>query len=94
MPYGTGTSRLRQDHVRRQSSNTAVASFDRGAEPGAWDQPEDGHQVAETANSRGSQDRTEGAALDRSHQGGQSRNCSLPAAYSAAAGRLSLGSRN
>lgn len=38
-PYGTGTSRERHDHARRQSSNTAIASFALGAEPGAWDHP-------------------------------------------------------
>ena len=38
-PYGTGTSWVRHDYARRPSSNTAIASFARDAEPGAWDQP-------------------------------------------------------
>ncbi len=32
-PYGTSSSRERQDHVRRQSSNTAIANFTLDAEP-------------------------------------------------------------
>ena len=36
-------------HVRRQSSNTAIASFARAAEPGARHQSEDGGEVAERA---------------------------------------------
>ena len=32
-PYGTGTSRERHDHARRPSSDTAIASFARDAEP-------------------------------------------------------------
>jgi len=43
---GQGTSRERHDHARRPSSNTAIASFALDAEPGAWDQPEDGGEVA------------------------------------------------
>ena len=35
MHYGTGSSRERHDHARRQSSNTAIASFARAAEQGA-----------------------------------------------------------
>ena len=64
MPYGTGTSRLRHDYARRQSSNTAIASFDRGVEPGAWDQPEDGSEVAEATVGRRQEDWTEGASLN------------------------------
>ena len=40
--YRTGSSRERHDHVRRPSSNTAIAGFARDAEPGVGDQPEDG----------------------------------------------------
>jgi hypothetical protein len=43
--YGTGTSRERHDHARRQSSNTAIASFALDAEPGARDQRKDGGEV-------------------------------------------------
>ncbi|MFT6912425.1 MAG: hypothetical protein ACJAQW_001022, partial [Paracoccaceae bacterium] len=32
--YGTSTSRLRHDHARNQSNTTAIASYNRGAEPG------------------------------------------------------------
>jgi hypothetical protein len=37
--YGTGTSRERHDHARRQSSNTAIASFALGTEPRSWINP-------------------------------------------------------
>jgi len=40
-PYGTSSSWERHDHARRQSSNTAIASFALGAEPGAGDQSKD-----------------------------------------------------
>jgi hypothetical protein len=43
-PHGTSSSRERHDHARRPSSNTAIASFARDAEPGAWDQPENGRE--------------------------------------------------
>jgi len=56
-PYGTGTSWLRHDHARHQSSNTAIASFERGTEPGARHQSEDGREVAKAAVGRGSEDR-------------------------------------
>ncbi|MEN9060095.1 type IIL restriction-modification enzyme MmeI [Ponticoccus litoralis] len=36
---------LPRGHARRQSSNTAIASFDRGAEPGTRDQSEDSFGV-------------------------------------------------
>lgn len=52
-PYGTDTSRLRHDHVRRQSSNTAIASFERGVEPGSWDQSQNSGEVAKAADGRG-----------------------------------------
>ena len=37
--YGTSSSRQRHDHARGQSSYTAIASFDRGAEPGVGINP-------------------------------------------------------
>ena len=37
--YGTSSSRQRHDHACRQSSNTAIASFDRGVEPGVGINP-------------------------------------------------------
>jgi hypothetical protein len=45
--------RTMRGDARRQSCNTAIASFTGGAEPGSGYQPEDGCQVAETADSRG-----------------------------------------
>ncbi len=40
--YGTSSSRQRHDHARSPSSNTAIASFARGAEQGTRHQPQDG----------------------------------------------------
>lgn len=54
---------LRHDHARCQSGNTAIASFDRGAEQGAWIQSEDDCEVAEAAVGRASKDGTDKAAL-------------------------------
>ncbi len=64
--------------ARRQSSNTAIrwlasvclqtlrsASFARAAEPGAGHQRQDGREMAETGNSRGSEDRTDGTPVHR-----------------------------
>src|SRR6056297_1611222 len=89
-PFGTGTSWLRHDHARHQSSNTAIASFERGTEPGARHQSEDSREVAKAAVGRGSEDRAEGAALDRSQSGRRGRHFRLPSPYATAAGRLSL----
>ena len=55
--YGTGTSWERHDHARRPSSNTAIASFARDAEPGTGHQPQGGGEVAEASDGRGSEDR-------------------------------------
>lgn len=63
-PHGTGTSRERHDHARRPSSNTAIASFARGAEPGTGDQSQDGGKVAQAGDSRGSEDRAEGPSFN------------------------------
>lgn len=46
-----------------------IASFARNAEPGAWDQPKDGGEVAQAPDGRGSQDWTEGAAFHGSVRG-------------------------
>jgi len=88
--YGTGTSRERHDHARRQSGNTAIASFAHGAEPGAWDQPEDGGEVAQAGDGRGSKDRAEGPSLHdlEPSRGGRGRR--IPASHVATAGRLPL----
>jgi len=89
-PCGTGKSRDRHDHARRQSSNIAIASFAHGAEPGAWDQPKDGGEVAQAGDGRGSKDRAKGPSLhdfDRS-RGGSGRR--IPVSHVATAGRLPL----
>ena len=49
--YGTGTPRKRHDDSRRPSSNTAIESFDPGAERAARNQPKDGRQMAEARQS-------------------------------------------
>ena len=41
----------RQDYARRQSSNTAIASFARAAELGIGHQPQDGGEVAQARDS-------------------------------------------
>src|SRR5690554_1726957 len=51
--YGPGSSRERHDHVRRPSSNTAIASFARDAEPRVGDQPQDGCEVAQAGHGGG-----------------------------------------
>lgn len=61
--------KMPEGHARHQSSNTAIANFERGAKPGARDQSEDSREVAEAAVCRGSEDRTEGATLDCSQRG-------------------------
>ena len=44
--HGTSSSRERHDNVRRQSCNTAIASFACGPEPGTGHQPQNGGDVA------------------------------------------------
>jgi hypothetical protein len=63
----TGSSPLAR--ARRQSSNTAIASFARAAEPGARHQSQDGREVAQALVSRGPEDRAEGAAVHRADRG-------------------------
>ncbi|BCA63480.1 hypothetical protein HMP09_2714 [Sphingomonas sp. HMP9] len=78
------------DHARRRSSNTAIASFALDAEPGAWDQPEDGGEMVEAGDERGFEDRAEGPSLhdlDPS-RGGSGRR--IPASHITAARRLPL----
>ena len=43
-PYGTDTSRQRQDHSRRPSCDTAIEGFDQRARRTLRPQPESGHQ--------------------------------------------------
>ncbi len=88
--YGTSSSRLRHDHVRRQSCNTAIAGFALAAERRVGDQSQDGRQVAEAGDGRGFEDRPEGAALDGSDRGRGGDDRRLSTAHAAAAGRLPL----
>jgi len=88
--YGIGSSRLCHDHARRQSSNTAIASFDRGAEPGTRDQPEDCREVAKARDGGRSQNGAKGSAFHCSERRRRGYDGCFPAAHVAAAGRLSL----
>ena len=61
--YGTSLSRERYDHTRRQSCNTAIASFARALEQGDGHQPQDRSEVAQRQTVEGvrsgrGQDRT------------------------------------
>lgn len=80
---GQVPSRERHDHVRRQSSNTAIASFARAAEPGARDQSEDGGEVAQAGDGRGYEDRANGTAVHRAgrSRGSDDRGISSPHAF-------------
>jgi len=89
-PYGTSSSRERHDHARRQSCDTAIASFARAAEPGAWHQPQNRLEVAQARDRRGSQDRTEGTSLHGPDRGGGGGGRRVSASHAAAAGRLPL----
>ncbi|WP_199913587.1 hypothetical protein [Ruegeria sp. Alg231-54] len=48
--YGTDTSRLRHDNACHPRNNTAIASFERGAEPRTWNQRENRFQTAKAPN--------------------------------------------
>ena len=73
-----GQARKRRDHARRPSRDTAVAGFDRGAEPAIRDQPEDGGDVAQARERRRCADGTEGTPLVGSQQGGRGAGRRLP----------------
>lgn len=88
--YGTGSSRMRHDHARRQSSNTTTASFARAAEPGTWHQSEDGGEVAQAGDTRGYEDRADRVAFHRADRGRGGNGRRIPTAHAAAIGRLSL----
>lgn len=45
--YGPGTPRKPQDRAPCPSSNTAIASFDRGVKPDLWGESQDGRQMEE-----------------------------------------------
>ena len=89
-PYVTGSSWVRHDHARRQSSNTAIASFALDAEPGAWDQPKDGGEMAEAGDGRGSEDRAEGPSFNDLVRSGGGDGSGVPAPHIAASRRLPL----
>ena len=46
--YGPDITRLRRDHARSQSSDTAIAGFDRGTEPDLRIESQDRREVEET----------------------------------------------
>ena len=58
----TGSSPLTR--ARRQSCNTAIASFALADKPRTRHQPEDGSEVANARNGRGYEDLADGTALD------------------------------
>ena len=88
---GHSSSLERDDHARRQSCNTAIASFARAAEPGTGHQPQDGGEVAQAGDSRGHEDRAEGTAVDRPDRVRRGAGRSVPAPYAAA---MSIGFQN
>ena len=61
--YGTDTSWQRHDHARGASSNTAIAGFTLGAERKVRDQSKNRGEIAEASDCRGSEDRSQKAAL-------------------------------
>ena len=90
-PYGTGTSRERHDHARRQSSNTAIAGFVLDAEPGAWDQRQDGGEMAEAGDGQVLEDRAECPSLHDLDPYGGGSGRRIPASHITAARPLGRG---
>ena len=85
-PYGTDTSRQRQDHARRPSSDTAIEGFDQRARRSLRSQPEDGDEVEKASLCPRCRDGTEGTAFDGvERRGGSPRRC-IPEAHAIAAG--------
>src|SRR5574343_2070849 len=84
--HGTSSSREPHDHARRQSSNTAIASFARAIEPGARHQPEDGSKVAQAGGGRGHEDWAFGTEVHGPVRGRGSDGRSIPKAHAAASG--------
>jgi hypothetical protein len=76
--------------ARRQSCNTAIASFARAVEQGVGHQSQDCHEVAQAFDGGGFEDQTEGAALNRSHRSGGGNDRGISTAHAAATGRLPL----
>jgi hypothetical protein len=85
----TSSSRERHDHARRPSSDTAIASFARDAEPGA-DQPEDCVEMAQDGNGPISGDRAKGGSVNDPDASGGGNGCGVPPAHAAAVERLLL----
>ena len=84
--YGTDTSRQRQDHARRPSSDTAIEGFDQRARRSLRSQPEDGDEVEKASLCPRCRDGTEGTAFDGvERRGGSPRRC-IPEAHAIAAG--------
>src|SRR3546814_19365709 len=63
--YGPASTRQRQDHARRSSGATAIASSGRAAREAVRDQRKDGDQVAQPAVGRGHDGGAEGTAQHR-----------------------------
>lgn len=63
MLYGTVSSRQRHGYARHPSFHTAIVSFERGAEPGTWNQRQDSREVAEAGACRRCPDGPERVAL-------------------------------
>lgn len=63
------------------SCNKTIANFDGGIEPSTRYQPEDGRELAQVRDGRGSQDRSEGTWLDLSQRGLGDYGGSFPAAH-------------
>ena len=78
--YGTSSSWERHDHARRQSCNTAIANFARAAEQGIGHQPQNCCHVAQAFDRGRSEDRSEKAALNRSHRSGGGNDRCIQAA--------------
>src|SRR3546814_4608733 len=68
------STRQRQDHARRSSGATAIASSGRAAREAVRDQRKDGDQVAQPAVGRGHAGGAEGTAQHRAVDDGRSRD--------------------
>src|SRR3546814_11338697 len=78
--YGPASTRQRQDHARRSSGATAIASSGRAAREAVRDQRKDGDQVAQPAVGRGHAGGAEGTAQHRAVADGRSPDRGAPGA--------------